>query len=52
MEFWDEKARPALLVAVKAACEAIREDMVAGECPRRGVPDKPTSEDMRVNVAA
>jgi len=30
MEFWDEKARPAILVAVKAACEAVREDLAAG----------------------
>jgi len=30
MEFWDEKASPAILVAVKAACEAVRGDLALG----------------------
>ena len=31
MEFWDEKAKPTILAAVKTACETIQEDLATGK---------------------
>lgn len=30
MEFWDDKAEPSILLAVKSACEAVRGNLVNG----------------------
>lgn len=35
MEFWDDKAEPSILLAVKSACEAVRGNLVNGSSDSR-----------------
>lgn len=32
MDFWDGRAKPAILEAVEAACSKVRQELVVGEC--------------------